>query len=148
MRMDKDTALKELAGEEMRLSDYVGRGKRVLFNIWGAKCPPCVEEVGELTSFHDDHKDGNAMVVSLALDFPSFGYAKAEQEAAFAGDYFVNFPVMPGDSTLSERTTGERLPGTPKTYLYAPDGTLATARIGTITQEMVERFIAKYKPHG
>ncbi len=86
------------------------------------------------------------MVVSLALDFPSFGYAKADQVAAFVDDYFVNFPVMLGDSTLSEQITGKRLLGTPTTYLYDPDGTLVTVRTGTITQDMIERFIAKYNP--
>jgi len=129
----KDTALSGLEGEDMRLSDYIGKGKWVLFNVWGPKCPPCIEEVSELTSFHDDHEDSDAIVVSLALDFPSFGYAKADQVAAFVDDYFVNFPVMLGDSVLSEKITGKRLLGMPTTYLYAPDGTLATVRIGTIT---------------
>ncbi len=139
-----DKPLKGLNGETMRLSDYLGKGKWVLFNIWGPKCPPCLEEVSELTSFHEDHQDKDAMVVSLALDFPSFEYAKADQVAEFVDDYFVNFPVMLGDSRLSREVTGEQLLGTPTTYFYDPAGKLAAVRVGTVTQELIERFMQRY----
>jgi thiol-disulfide isomerase/thioredoxin len=139
-----DTPLKNLQGEEERLSDYLGKGKWVLFNIWGPKCPPCLEEVAELVSFHEAHVEQGAMVVSLALDFPSFGYAKEDQVATFVDEYFVNFPVLLGDARLAEKVTGERLLGTPSTFLYDPQGKLAAVRVGTVTQEMVENYIAQY----
>ena len=141
----KDTVLKSLDGKDMRLSDYLGKGKWVLFNIWGPKCPPCLEEVGELVSFHETHANTDAMVVSLALDFPSFGYAKVDQVATFVDEYFVNFPVLLGDAKLAEQVTGERLLGTPSTFLYDPQGELAAVRVGTVTQEMVENYISTYK---
>jgi len=144
MAAGDDPLLKNLQGDEQRLSDYLGKGKWILFNIWGPKCPPCLEEVSELVSFQDDHKDKDAMVVSLALDFPSFNYAKADEVATFVDEYFVNFPVLLGDAKLAERATGERLLGTPSTYLYGPSGELVAIRVGTVTQEMIENFIAKY----
>ena len=140
-----DTRLKNLQGKEERLSDYLGKGKWVLFNIWGPKCPPCLEEVAELVSFHEEHAGKDAMVVSLALDFPSFGYAKVDQVATFVDEYFVNFPVLLGDAKLAEQVTGERLLGTPSTFLYDPQGELAAVRVGTVTQEMVENYISNYK---
>lgn len=143
-----NTVLKGLDGEDMRLSDYVGKGKWVLFNIWGPKCPPCLEEVSELVSFHEDHKDDKAVVVSIALDFPSFGYAKADEVRQFVDDYFVTFPVMLGDAELSRQVTGEPLLGTPTTYLYDPEGKLAAVRVGTVTQEMIEKYISRYKKKG
>jgi len=141
----EDTLLRDLQGGEQRLSDHLGKGKWVLFNIWGPKCPPCLEEVGELVSLHDEHHDKDAIVVSLALDFPSFSYAKVDEVAAFVDDYFVNFTVLLGDSKLAEQVTGELLMGTPTTYLYDPKGKLAAVRVGTVTQEMVENFIEKYE---
>lgn len=138
-----DPLLKNLQGGEERLSDYLGKGKWVLFNIWGPKCPPCLEEVSELVSFHDAHMDKDAIVVSLALDFPSFGYAKADQVATFVDEYFVNFTVLLGDANLAEQVTGERLLGTPSTFLYNPAGELAAIRVGTVTQEMAEYFMQK-----
>ena len=138
-----DPLLKNLQGGEQRLSDFLGKGKWVLFNIWGPKCPPCLEEVSELVSIQDDHMDKDAIVVSLALDFPSFGYAKVDEVATFVDEYFVNFTVLLGDSDLAERATGERLLGTPSTYLYDPAGELVAIRVGTVTQEMVEGFIEK-----
>jgi thiol-disulfide isomerase/thioredoxin len=140
-----DIPLKNLQGKEERLSDYLGKGKWVLFNIWGPKCPPCLEEVAELVTFHEEHVDTNAMVVSLALDFPSFGYAKVDQVAAFVDDYFVNFPVLLGDARLAEQVTGQRLLGTPSTLLYDPDGELAAVRVGSVTQAMIENYISNYQ---
>jgi len=141
----EDTLLRDLQGGEQRLSDYLGKGKWVVFNIWGPKCPPCLEEVGELVSFHDEHRDKDAVVVSLALDFPSFTYAKVDEVAAFVDDYFVNFTVLLGDSKLAQRVTGELLMGTPTSYLYDPQGKLAAVRVGTVTQEMVENFMRTYE---
>jgi len=144
MAAGDDPILKNLQGDDQRLSDYLGKGRWVLFNIWGPKCPPCLEEVSELVSFQDDHMDKDAMVVSLALDFPSFQYAKVDEVATFVDEYFVNFPVLLGDANLAEQVTGERLLGTPSTYLYSPSGELTAIRVGTVTQEMIENFIAKY----
>ena len=139
-----DTPLKNLQGGEGRLSDYLGKGKWVLFNVWGPKCPPCLEEVAELVSFHESHAGKGAMVVSLALDFPSFGYAKVDQVATFVDEYFVNFPVLLGDARLAEQVTGQRLLGTPSSFLYNPDGELAAVQVGSVTQEMIENFISEY----
>lgn len=140
-----DTPLKNLQGGEGRLSDYLGKGKWVLFNVWGPKCPPCLEEVAELVSFHESHASKGAMVVSLALDFPSFGYAKVDQVATFVDEYFVNFPVLLGDARLAEQVTGQRLLGTPSSFLYDPEGELAAVQVGSVTQEMIENFIDEYR---
>ena len=140
-----DTLLTNLQGKKESLSDYLGKGKWVLFNIWGPKCPPCLEEVAELVTFHEEHIDKDAMVVSLALDFPSFGYAKVDQVATFVDEYFVNFPVLLGDARLAEQVTGQRLLGTPSTFLYDPDGELAAVRVGSVTQEMIENYISNYQ---
>ena len=144
--MGHETQLKNLGDETHSLSEYVGRGKWVVFNIWGPKCPPCLEEVSELVSFHEDHRDDDAIVVSMALDFPSFGYAKKAQVAEFVEDYFINFPVFLGDSGLSEKITGRPLMGTPTSYVYDPQGHLAVVQVGSITQERIERLMKRYRP--
>ena len=139
-----ETRLENLQGGQQSLAQYLGKGKWVLFNIWGPSCPPCLEEVHELVSFHEDHQDKDAVVVSMALDFPSFEYARKDEVAKFVEDYFVNFTVLLGDASLAEQATGEKLLGTPSTYIYDPQGKLVAVRVGTITQEMVESYMTKY----
>ena len=135
------TALEGMDGQKTSLSEYVGKGKWVLFNVWGPKCPPCLEEISELTAFHEDHKGTDAIVVSMALDFPSFGYAKKGQVEEFIEDFFVTYPVLLGDAGLSERVTGRPLRGTPSSYLYDPQGRLVVVQVGSVTQDLIERLI-------
>lgn len=136
-----DLLLENLDGDKQSLSNFLGKGQWVLFNVWGPKCPPCLEEVAELVSFHEEHADNDAVVVSLALDFPSFGYAKKDEVARFADEYFINFPVLLGDAYQAEEVTGRRLLGTPSSYLYDPKGKLVAVQVGAVTQKMIEKFI-------
>jgi len=139
------TPLLDIQDRAGSLAEYLGKGKWVVFNIWGPKCPPCLEEVSELVSFHEDHREHDAIVVSMALDFPSFGWANKEQVANFVEDYFITFPVFLGDSRLSEQVTGKRLMGTPTSYLYDPQGRLAAVQIGGITRDRIEQLIRFYQ---
>jgi thiol-disulfide isomerase/thioredoxin len=140
-----DIVLQNIDGSNDTLGRYLGKGQWVVFNVWGPRCPPCLEEVPELVSFHEDHKEGDAMVVSMALDYPSFGYAKPVEVKAFIEDYFVTFPVLLGDSEIAGKVTGRYLSGTPSTYIYNPEGELVALQVGMVTQSLIEEFIKNYK---
>jgi len=49
-----DLVLPDLEGQSHPLSEYIGKGKWTLVNVWGPRCPPCQEELPELVRFHDD----------------------------------------------------------------------------------------------
>jgi thiol-disulfide isomerase/thioredoxin len=138
-----NVTLEGLDGKQHQMSEYIGKGKWVVFNIWGPGCPPCASEMPELQNLHDAHKDKDLIVVGMALDFPSFGYANRKEVQAFVDDNFITFPIVLGDHTTIESMGGGYLQGTPTTLVYNPDGKLVGMQLGEINQQVVEDFIAQ-----
>lgn len=142
--LSPDLSLEGLDGKNHAMSEYIGNGKWVVLNIWGPRCPPCIEEMPDLQNFADANKD-HAIVVGMALDFPSFGYAKKEEVVTFVEDYFVEFPILLGDANIAGKIGGGRLVGTPTTLLYEPGGKLVARQVGMITRQLIEDFIRDYE---
>lgn len=140
-----DITLKSPDGSEHNLSEYIGQGKWVVLNIWGTRCPPCREEMPELVRFHDEHNSVDAIVVGIAIDFPSYGYAKKSEVIAFADDYLIDFPLLLSDANITEKTGLGRLEALPTTYVFNPGGKVVGAQVGGITKKIIEDFINKVK---
>lgn len=140
-----DVWLEGIDGNRHNLNEFIGKGKWTALNIWGARCPPCLEEMPELVHFHDDNKDTKAIVVGVAIDFPSYGYANKQQVAEFIDEHLIDFPVLLSDASISERIGTGRLEGIPTTYLYTPEGELAAMQVGGVTRNMLEAFIQRYE---
>lgn len=139
-----DISLKALDDSSHKLSEYIGHGKWVVLNIWGTRCPPCLEEIPELNQFHDSHQDTDAIVVGIAIDFPSYGYAKKDQVATFADDYLLDFTILLSDASITEKMGLGQLQGLPTTYLFNPKGDVVGIQVGSITKEILEDFIKTY----
>lgn len=133
--------LKGLDGKSHSADEYIGKGKWVLVNIWGPRCPPCVDEMAELQNFHDDHKNKDAIVLGIALDFPGFGPAIEKEVRDFTENYFISFPVLLGDANSITLLGGGLLKGTPTSLIYSPEGKLEAIRLGTVTQQLIEEYL-------
>lgn len=131
-------------GKSHNVSEYIGKGKWTVLNIWGTDCPPCREEMPDLVMFHDEHEDSDAIVLGIAIDFPSYGYADRDEVKAFADDFLIDFPVLLSDSSITRRLGVGRLQGLPTTYMYTPEGQLIGMQLGGITKGILERFINKH----
>ncbi len=136
-----DVSLSDMDGKQHHLSEYIGKGKWVFFNIWSPRCPPCVEEMPDLQDVHDAHKDKDAIVVGMALDFPSFGPAKVDEVREFVDDYFITFPILLGDGRTIERLGGGWLQGTPTTLVFDPSGKLTVRHVGMLNRKVIEDFL-------
>lgn len=139
-----DVQLEGLDGQKHAVSEYIGKGKWTVLNIWGPKCPPCRDEMPDLVQFHDAHKDSDAIVVGIAIDFPSYAYAVKKDVVAFAEDFMIDFPLLLSDSTVTERLGLGHLEGLPTTYMYNPEGKVVGVQVGGISKEILENFIKKH----
>jgi len=140
-----DISLKSIDDSEHKLSEYIGKGKWVVLNIWGTRCPPCREEMPELVRFHDEHKDKDAIVVGIAIDFPSYGYANQNEVISFAEDYLIDFPILLSDSSITVKIGLGHLEGLPTTYLFNPNGDVVGMQVGSINKNILDDFIEKNK---
>jgi thiol-disulfide isomerase/thioredoxin len=139
-----DFSLPDPEGKSHALSEYIGKGKWTIVNIWGPRCPPCQEELPELVRFHDEHHETDATVLGIALDYPSFGDAKAEEVASFADEYLVSYPVLLGNADIFEKFGAGPLLAMPTSLAYTPDGELVAVQVGMITRKIIEKFIRDY----
>ncbi len=143
-----DITLEGLDGKRHHLSEYIGRGKWVVFNIWGPGCPPCAEEMPELQFFHDANKAKTAIVVGAAIDFPSFGYANRAKVQKFVDDNLITFPILLTDASITDRIGIGVLAGTPISLLFDRTGKLVSFHVGPVTQKMLEDYIRKHDAKG
>ncbi len=128
-----------------KLSEYIGHSQWVVLNIWGTQCPPCRKEVPELVRFHDENQDKGSIIVSIAIDFPSYGYAKKEEVIAFSDDYLIDFPILLSDSSITAKLGLGELQGLPTTFIFDPEGNVVGTQVGGITKKILEDFITKIK---
>ncbi|MBT9614063.1 MAG: TlpA family protein disulfide reductase [Burkholderiales bacterium] len=139
-----DVTLNDVYGKPHHFSEYIGRGHWTVLVVWGPRCPPCIEEMPELQGFHDDHEKGKARVLGIAVDFPTFGQARRDEVAQFADDHLITFPLLLGNAEAFTRFGGADLQGMPTTLIYDRKGAIVVRHTGSITRDMIERFITKW----
>jgi thiol-disulfide isomerase/thioredoxin len=131
-----DLTLKGVNGDDAKLSDF--RGKWVVVNYWATWCPPCIEEMPELQSFHDAHADKDAVVLGLNTELMPAGDIRE-----FLDEYFITYPNF-RVGPVSETPLG-RVPGLPTSYLVSPEGNVEARQVGAVTRQMIENFIANWQ---
>lgn len=57
-----DFNLKDIYGDEYRLSDY--KGKIVVLNFFATWCQPCIDEAPELEAFGAEYKDAELLLIA------------------------------------------------------------------------------------
>jgi thiol-disulfide isomerase/thioredoxin len=140
-----DVTLTGIDGKQHKVSQYIGQGAWVVLNIWGTHCPPCRDEMPELVRFHDENKDANAIILGIAVDFPSYGYADKEEVSQFADDYLIDFPLLLSDASITKKLGLGYLEGLPSTFIFNPKGKVVGKQVGAVTQKMLEQYIKKLK---
>ena len=128
-----DFKLTDTKGKTHTLSGY--KGKWVLVNYWATWCPPCLEEIPDLISLHENKKN-NLVVLGIALE-----YKDPKQVLDFADGLLVTYPIVLGNARIVNQIGP--MQGLPTTYLFNPEGKMVAQQVGAITREAVESYIGK-----
>jgi len=128
--------LEGIDGSNQQLSDF--KGKWLVINYWATWCPPCIEEMPELQSFHDNYEKRDAMVIGINTELVG-----TDQLLGFLDDYFITYPIFTSPP-VQESALGD-IPGLPTTFLVSPQGEVVARQVGGVTREMIEKFIQKWE---
>jgi len=124
--------LPDLQGRIHRLSDY--RGQWVVVNYWATWCPPCLQEMPELTWFHERYADQGVTVLGLDLED-----IDVETLTDFVEGLEVRYPVLLAGITPPEDMPG--ILGLPMTFVISPEGELMNRHLGPVTAAMLEHML-------
>ncbi|MCK5634174.1 MAG: redoxin domain-containing protein [Anaerolineales bacterium] len=126
-----DFALRDLEGNDVRLSDY--RGRTVLLTFWATWCGPCRLEMPEFESRYQELKDEGLIVLGINFDEPE------EDVRAFRDELGLSFPLLldPGGSV--QRLY--RIRGYPSSIFVDPQGEVRIVHIGLITEGQLHNYL-------
>lgn len=121
---------------EVKLSDYVGKGKYILLDFWSPWCGPCKREMPNIKAVYDKYKGENFDVVSIAVWERQPVEVTIETAAKLGMDW-------------NQINNGQREPaalygveGIPHLILFGPDGTILKRGFhGAEIEEVVSSYL-------
>lgn len=140
---DNEILLMGADSKQHAVSEYLGKGKWTVVNVWGVDCPPCREEMPELVLLHDEYSSTLLTILGIAIDFPGFGYADITEVKKFMEEFMIEFPVLLSDESISSKLGAGYLSGLPTTYIYTPSGELVGMQTGAVNRKVILDFIKK-----
>jgi len=138
-----DTRLVRVDGVEQSMSDYIGRGRWVIVNVWSPSCTFCVQELPHVERFSREHSD--VTVLGITVDYPSFGYGKIDIIRAFLARHPLDYPIFLADIDQASEVIGNRLVGIPLIAIFHPDGEVLARWPGNIDVREIEDFMQNYE---
>ncbi len=142
---DHNLLLEGLDGKHHALSEYVGKGKWAVVNVWATACPHCRRELFDLASFYDKHHEKDAIVIGLTLDLETFEIPDKKHVSIFAATYLVDYPLLLVSGQLASKVIGRAVNTVPATFFYNPEGRLVYEFNGELTMQILEDIINNKK---
>ena len=118
-----DFKLYTLDGDEVKLSDYLG--KVVILDFWATWCPPCRKGIPDLISIQNEYKD-DLVVIGISLDQP----ATQDQLIPFIKSYGINYPIVLGDLEVS--AAYGNIQAIPTSFIIDQEGNIINKHIGLV----------------
>jgi thiol-disulfide isomerase/thioredoxin len=103
------------------------KGKILIVNFWATWCPPCVEEMPELSALQAELTPRNAQIIGIGIDNPA-------NIAEFAGRYKISYPLYTAgmQGTELSRQFGNQAGGLPFTVLVDAKGAVRKTYLGRL----------------
>lgn len=117
------------------------QGKMIVLNFWATWCPPCREEMPELSELNTEYQDKNVIVIGIALD-------EIALIKEFNAENKMSYPLLAAEDTGGNLAAnlGNNKSALPYTVIIKPDGTVANTYFGRISKPLLEEALLKLIP--
>src|SRR5690606_34328459 len=110
------------------------QGKTIVVNFWATWCPPCLEEMPELSRMYRQYQPQGLVVLGISSDEP-------DKIRMFAAETPVSYPLLSGELAampLSE-SLGNNKGILPYTVVISEDGSIVKGYFGLVDQALLEQ---------
>ena len=130
-----EIALKDLRGQEVRLSDF--RGKVVLLNFWATWCKPCKEEMPAMQASYDKLRDKGFVVLAVNE------LEDTDKVAQHIRNHGHTFEVIMDRNNKVANQYG--VVGLPASFIIDPQGIVRERIVGSLlTEPRIEEMFRRY----
>jgi thiol-disulfide isomerase/thioredoxin len=133
--------LKDLNGNDVRLSDY--QGKVVLVNFWATWCEPCRVEIPWLIELQHKYADRGFVILGIALDDDGkrvvAPFVARERFDVNGQKEAMDYKILIGNDDAAEKFGG--LFGYPTSILISKDGKQVKRITGIISPDEMTKTI-------
>jgi thiol-disulfide isomerase/thioredoxin len=131
------TTFKTLENQEKSLKAW--QDKIIVLNFWAPWCPPCLDEMPELSEFHDAYLKQNVVVIGLSVEDMEKTQAYFNEDKNRA----VHYPILVGD--LNAMDLSEKLGNSrgilPYTVLIDANGNIIKTFLGRVNRPLIEKSL-------
>ena len=130
----KDFTVKNIEGEDVKLSDYFG--KPIVLNFWATWCGPCQMEMPD---FDEAYQKYGEEIQFLMVNQTDGSKDTVESASAFIADAGYSFPIY-FDTTL-KAAVAYHVTSIPRTVFINADGTKMAEYKGMMSGETLQQYI-------